>query len=148
MNIKFMDEAFKQAQIAYDIGEVPVGVIIVKNNKIIARTHNMKEYDNCCLSHAELIAIKSASKILNNWRLCDCDIYVTLDPCPMCASAIKQSRIKNVYSAGNNSDVNNLKIIKSIFESDSTNPSVNFISNIDKNRTEKLLNDFFIKQRK
>lgn len=148
MNNKFMDEAFNEANKAFNLNEVPIGAIIVKDNKIIAKAHNMKEYDNCCLSHAELIAIKSASKYLNNWRLYDCDIYVTLDPCPMCASAIKQSRIKNVFSASNNSDINNLKIISSIFESDSTNPSVNFISNIDNSRTQKLLNDFFIKQRK
>lgn len=148
MKNKFMDEAFNEANKAFNLNEVPIGAIIVKDNKIIAKAHNTKEYDNCCLSHAELIAIKSASKYLNNWRLYDCDIYVTLDPCPMCASAIKQSRIKNVFSAGNNSDINNLKIINSIFESDSTNPSVNFISNIDNSRTQKLLNDFFIKQRK
>lgn len=148
MKNKFMDEAFNEANKAFNLNEVPIGAIIVKDNKIIAKAHNMKEYDNCCLSHAELIAIKSASKYLNNWRLYDCDIYVTLDPCPMCASAIKQSRIKNVFSASNNSDINNLKIISSIFESDSTNPSVNFISNIDNSRTQKLLNDFFIKQRK
>ena len=148
MKNKFMDEAFNEANKAFNLNEVPIGAIIVKDNKIIAKAHNMKEYDNCCLSHAELIAIKSASKYLNNWSLYDCDIYVTLDPCPMCASAIKQSRIKNVFSASNNSDINNLKIISSIFESDSTNPSVNFISNIDNSRTQKLLNDFFIKQRK
>ena len=143
-----MDEAFKQAQIAYDIGEVPVGVIIVKNNKIIARAHNMKEYDNCCLSHAELIAIKSASKILNNWRLCDCDIYVTLDPCPMCASAIKQSRINNVFSALRNSDSHNSDIINKIFLSDNVNPSVNFYTDLKVFESKLLLSSFFKKKRK
>ena len=82
------------------------------------------------MSHAEIIAIKRAEEVLGNWRLEDCDLYVTLDPCPMCASAIKQSRIRNVYSALNNSDINNLELIEKIFSTDSVNSSVNFITNL------------------
>ena len=147
MNKKFMDEAFKEAQKAFDLDEVPVGAVIVKNNKIISKAHNLKEYNDCCIFHAEINAIIDASKNVDNWRLNDCDIYVTLDPCPMCASAIKQARICNVYSAGSNSDLNNLKLIQSIFKADNTNSSVNFITNIDHNKSRKLLNAFFLKQR-
>ena len=99
MKKEFLDLAIKYAYKAYRIKEVPVGAVIVKDNKIIGFGYNKKEKNNSVLEHAELNAIKMAQKKLNNWRLNDCDIYVSLDPCPMCASAIKQARIKNVYSA-------------------------------------------------
>ena len=93
------------------------------------------------------MAINEASKKNNNWRLTDCDIYITLDPCPMCASAIKQSRIKNVYSANKNGDDNNYNIIKSIFTADKNNSSVNFITNLNSDKSNELLRAFFKKQR-
>ena len=148
MDLKFMDKAFNYAKKAYDLNEVPIGAVIVKDDKIISFGFNTKESSNCSINHAEILAIKRAQKKLNNWRLIDCDIYVTLDPCPMCASAIKQARISNVYSAVENSDVNNYKLINEIFKSDSTNPSVNFFSNLDVDKARLLLNDFFEKQRK
>ncbi len=147
MNLDYMEEAFNCAKIAYDFNEVPIGAVIVKDNVIIGRGFNKKEKNNSVIDHAEIIAIKEAEKTLNNWRLDECDIYVTLDPCPMCASAIKQSRIKNVYSACSNSFINNEKILKLIFETDNTNPSVNYISNLNVEKSKELLNSFFKKQR-
>lgn len=147
MNKYFMDLAFKNAEIAYNFDEVPIGAVIVKENKVIAQSFNKKEKNQCVLAHAELFVIDEASKLLGNWRLENCDIYVTLDPCPMCASAIKQARIKNVYSALSNSDPKLNDLINSIFESDNTNPSINFISNLDPRRSKELLNKFFKKQR-
>lgn len=147
MNRKFLDMAFELAEKAYNLNEVPIGAVIIKNNKIIGCGYNQKESNNSVLKHAELIAIEEASKNLNNWRLDDCDIYITLDPCPMCASAIKQARIKNVYSALNNTDESYFEIIKSIFVGDNTNPSVNFTSNLDVDKSKNLLNSFFKKQR-
>lgn len=97
INEKFMKEALKEAKKAYDKLEIPVGAVIVKDNKIIARAHNLKELKQDTTKHAEILAIKKASKKLNNWRLTDCEIYVTLEPCPMCAGAIINSRIKKVY---------------------------------------------------
>lgn len=97
MNEKFMFAAIKEAKKAYNIGEVPVGAIIVKNNKIIARAFNKIEITNDSTNHAEILAIKKASKKINNWRLVDCDLYVTLEPCEMCKGAIINSRIKNIY---------------------------------------------------
>lgn len=94
---KFMKEALKEAKKAYDKLEIPVGAVIVRDNKIIARAHNLKELKQDTTKHAEILAIKKASKKLNNWRLTDCEIYVTLEPCPMCAGAIINSRIKKVY---------------------------------------------------
>ena len=99
MNLRYIEEAFIEAEKAFRYGEVPVGAIIVKDGKIIAKAYNTKEKSRCAVNHAEILAIKKACRKLKNWRLEDCDMYVTLDPCPMCASAIKQSRIKNVYSA-------------------------------------------------
>ena len=92
-----MKEALKQAQKAYDKLEVPVGAVIVKDGKIIARAYNQKEEKNDTTNHAEILAIKKASKKLGSWRLIDCDMYVTLEPCSMCAGALIQSRIRKVY---------------------------------------------------
>ena len=93
----FMKEALKEAKKAYEKLEVPVGVVIVKDDKIIARAYNQKEMKNSPIKHAEIIAIEKACKKLNNWRLNDCEMYVTLEPCPMCTGAIINSRIKKVY---------------------------------------------------
>ncbi|MBQ1393620.1 MAG: tRNA adenosine(34) deaminase TadA [Lachnospiraceae bacterium] len=97
MQEKFMKEALKEAKKAYDKLEVPVGAIIVKDGKIIARAHNLKETKFDTTNHAEIIAIQKASKKLKSWRLLDCEMYVTLEPCSMCAGAIINSRIKKVY---------------------------------------------------
>ena len=96
-NEKFMKEAIKEAREAYDKLEIPVGAIIVKDGKIIARAHNVKEAKRDTTKHAEIIAIQKASKKLNTWRLIDCEMYVTLEPCSMCAGALIQSRMKKVY---------------------------------------------------
>lgn len=93
----FMREALLEAQKAYQIDEIPIGAIVVKEGMIIGRGHNMKEKTQDVTQHAEINAIKDASKHLNSWHLDDCDIYVTIEPCAMCASAIIQSRIRNVY---------------------------------------------------
>ena len=92
-----MKEAIKEAKKAYEKLEIPVGAVIVKNGKIIARAHNLKETKQTVTAHAEILAIGKANKKLKNWRLLDCDIYVTLEPCQMCMGAIISSRIKNIY---------------------------------------------------
>ncbi|MBQ8534268.1 MAG: nucleoside deaminase [Bacilli bacterium] len=147
MNKKYMDLAFEYAEKAFELDEVPVGAVIVKDNEVISYGFNSKEKNCCVMAHAEIIAIKKAEEILGNWRLDNCDMYVTLDPCPMCASAIKQSRIKNVYSALNNSDTNNSMILEKIFSTDSVNSSVNFITNCETKYSQELLKKFFEKQR-
>ena len=93
---KFMKEALKEAQKAFDKEEVPVGAVIVKDGKIIARAHNLKESKKQPTSHAEILAIEKACKKLDAWRLEDCEMYVTLEPCMMCCGALIQSRIKKV----------------------------------------------------
>ena len=94
---KFMLEAIKEAKKAELLDEVPIGCVIVKDNKIISRGHNIRESKNNPVGHAEIIAITKASKKLNSWRLNDCELYVTIEPCIMCSGAIIQSRIKAVY---------------------------------------------------
>ena len=93
----FMKEALKEAKKAYKKLEVPVGVVIVKDDRIIARAYNQKESKSSPIKHAEIIAIEKACKKLNNWRLNDCDMYITLEPCSMCAGAIINSRIRKIY---------------------------------------------------
>ena len=93
----YLEEALLEAEKSKQIGEVPVGAVIVKDGIIIDRGHNLKESLNDCTAHAEILAIRQASSVLKNWRLSNCEMYVTLEPCPMCAAAISASRIKRVY---------------------------------------------------
>lgn len=93
---RFMHEALKEAQLAFSKAEIPVGCVIVKNGEIIARSHNQKESNQNVLHHAEIIAINQACQNLNSWRLDDCDIYVTLEPCLMCIGAIASARFKRL----------------------------------------------------
>ena len=93
---KYMREAIRQAKKAGKLGEVPIGCVIVYQNKIIGRGYNRRIIDKNVLSHAEIIAIKKACKVMGDWRLEDCELYVTLEPCPMCAGAIVQARIPRV----------------------------------------------------
>lgn len=96
MNTDFMRETLKLAQMAGNIGEVPIGCVIVHDNKIIASGYNRRECDQNALAHAEIAAIKIACEKIGYWRLCGCDLYVTLEPCAMCAGAIINSRIDRV----------------------------------------------------
>ena len=96
MEEKFVKEALKEAKKAYDKLEVPVGAVIVKDGKIIARAHNLTEELQDSTAHAEILAIRQASKVLGGWRLINCDLYVTMEPCIMCSGAIINSRIKNI----------------------------------------------------
>ena len=99
---KYMKEAIKQAKKAALAGDVPIGCVIVYQDKIIARGYNRRNTDKSTLAHAEIIAIKKASKVIGDWRLEDCTMYVTLEPCQMCAGAIVQSRMKKVVIASMN----------------------------------------------
>lgn len=101
----YMNIAIEEAEKAYSKEEVPVGVVIVKDGEIISRQHNLKEEKKLTTAHAEILAIEEASKKLNNWRLSGCHMYVTLEPCPMCASAIAQSRISKLFIGTFNKDM-------------------------------------------
>lgn len=97
MKENFIEIALKEAQIARELDEVPVGAVIVKAGKVIATAHNLREKLKDPTAHAEILAIKKACELLGDWRLTECEMYVTLEPCPMCTGAIIQSRIKKLY---------------------------------------------------
>ena len=143
----YMSEALKEAKKAYNKLEVPVGAIIVKDDKIIARAYNKKESANNCIMHAEIEAIKKASKVLNNWRLNDCEMYVTLEPCTMCAGAIINSRISKVYigTMEENSGACGTKV--NLLKNKKLNTNIEIEKNILKDECTKILKDFFKERR-
>ena len=139
----FMNEALKEAKKAYDKLEVPVGVVIVKDNKIIARAYNQKEMKNSPIKHAEIIAIEKACKKLSNWRLNDCEMYVTLEPCPMCAGAIVNSRIKKVYIGAVQEKTGACGSKVDLIEEYKTESKVEVEFGILKDKCLEILQDFF-----
>ena len=140
---KFMKEALKQAQKAYEKEEIPVGAVIVKNHKIIARAYNEKEDKQDSTKHAEIIAIQKASKKLKTWRLNDCEMYVTLEPCSMCAGALIQSRIKKVYIGTLDAKTGACGSILNLLDDYYFNHKVELEIGILQPQCEKILKDFF-----
>ena len=120
----FMKLALEQAKLAFDQKEVPVGAVIVKDGKIISAAHNLKETLKDVTAHAEILAMRKAATILNNWRLTGCSMYVTLEPCAMCASAIAQSRIRNLYIGSPDIEGGACGSVINIIEEDSINNHV------------------------
>ena len=142
MNNKYMELAYKEALKAYKKGEVPVGAVIVCNDQVIAKAHNLRETKQIFDGHAEFLAMQKASKKLKTWRLNECDLYITLEPCPMCAGAIIQARINNVYYATKDLKSGVAGSIIDLFEIP-FNHKVNVVQVDDKEKSEKLLKDFF-----
>ena len=141
----FLKEAVKQAKKAGEIGDVPIGCVIVFEDKIISRGYNRRNKDKSTLAHAEIIAIKKACKKLGDWRLEDCTMYITLEPCPMCAGAIIQSRIKKVVLGAMNPKAGCAGSIINILQTDGFNHKTE-ISLIDEplhSECVSLLTSFF-----
>lgn len=147
MQEKFMQEALKEARKAYNKLEVPVGAVIVKDGKIIARAHNEKETKFDTTKHAEISAIQKASKKLGAWRLIDCEMYVTLEPCSMCAGAIINSRIKKVYIGANDKKTGAVGSVLNLFKDYKFNHKVEYEENILREQCENILKEFFVKLR-
>lgn len=148
MNEKFMKEALKEAKKAFDKEEVPVGAVIVKDGKVIAKAHNLKETKKDTTNHAEIIAIQKASKKLNAWRLEDCEMYVTLEPCAMCAGALIQSRIKKLYIGTMDLKTGACGSVLNLLEDYKFNHKVEVETGILQEECEKILKDFFKELRK
>lgn len=140
---KFMKEALKEAQKAYDKEEVPVGAVIVKDGKIIARAHNQKEIKNDTTCHAEILAIQKASKKLGAWRLSECEMYVTLEPCPMCTGALIQSRIKKVYIGAMDYKTGACGSVLNLLDDYKFNHKVEIEKEILKDECEAIIKSFF-----
>ena len=145
---KFMKEALKEAKKAYGKLEVPVGAVIVKDGKIIARAHNIKEEKKDTTKHAEILAISKASKKLDSWRLTDCEMYVTLEPCSMCAGALIQSRIKKVYIGTMDEKTGACGSVLNLLEDYTFNHKVQIETGILQEECEELLKQFFKELRK
>ena len=147
MDKKFMKAAINEAKKAAKKDEVPIGAVIVQDGKIIARGHNTRQKTQNAINHAEMIAIQKACKKVGSWRLIDCDIYVTLEPCPMCAGAIINSRISNVYfgaydqKAGCTGTLYNLPVDQRF------NHRANVEGGIMEQECANLLSDFFKQKR-
>lgn len=140
---KFMKEAIKQAKKAYDKEEIPVGAVIVKDGKIIARGYNKKEEKKDTTQHAEIIAIQKASRKIGAWRLQDCEIYVTLEPCAMCTGALIQARLKRVYIGTMDPKTGACGSVLNLLEDYKFNHKVEVETNIMQKECEKILKDFF-----
>ena len=143
MQEKFMKEALKEAKKAYDKLEVPVGCVIVKDGKVISRAHNLKETKLDTTKHAEILAIQKASKKLESWRLIDCEMYVTLEPCSMCAGAIINSRIKKLYIGTMDEKTGAVGSKLNLLEDYTFNHKVEITTGVLQEECEKILKDFF-----
>ena len=145
---QYMKEAIKQAKKAYALDEVPIGCVITYEDKIIARGYNRRNTDHNTLSHAELNAIRKASKKLGDWRLEGCTMYITLEPCQMCAGAIVQARISNVVLGSMNAKAGCAGSVLNLLEMSEFNHQVNVIYGIMEEECSTMLSEFFKELRK
>ncbi len=145
---KYMKEAIKQAKKAYALEEVPIGCVIVYEGKIIGRGYNRRMTDKTALAHAELTAIKKACKRIGDWRLDDCEMYVTLEPCQMCSGAIVQSRIKKVYIGCMNPKAGCAGSVMNMLQVPQFNHQVETEKGVLEEECSKMLSNFFKELRK
>lgn len=144
----FMKQAVKQAKKAYDKLETPIGCVIVHEDKIIARGYNKRNMKKNTLAHAEILAINKASKVLGDWRLEDCTMYVTLEPCPMCAGAIVQARIPRVVIGSMNPKAGCAGSVLNLLQQDELNHQVEITKGVLAEKCSGLMTSFFRELRK
>ncbi len=144
----FMKKALEEAKLAFDKGEVPVGVVIVKDGEIIARAHNLKETLFDATAHAELLAIRQACEYLRNWRLVGCELYTTLEPCPMCAGAIILARIKKLVYGASDPKTGACGSVINLFQNEQFNHRVEVVAGVLAEESYNLLQPFFRALRK
>lgn len=140
---KFMQEAYKEALKAYELNEVPIGCVIVHENNIISKAHNRRNIDKNALAHAEIIAIKEACEYFNDWRLEDCIMFVTVEPCPMCSGAILQSRIKEIVYATGNKKAGCCGSVINLMNNKNFNHRVDVVTDILNEECQELMKKFF-----
>ena len=146
-NIRYMKEALRQARLAYAHGEVPIGCVIVYEDEIIGRGYNRRNTDKCTLAHAEITAIHRASKAIGDWRLEDCTMYVTLEPCQMCAGAIVQARIPTVYAGASSPKAGCAGSVLDILDNNEFNHQVAYDCGLMESDCTALLKKFFVELR-
>lgn len=142
MKKKFMSKALDQAKLAIEANEIPIGAIVVRGDEIISAAYNLRETKNCVSSHAEINALEMASKTLGTWKLDDCELYVTVEPCLMCYGAILQSRIKKVYVGSKQ-----LSFKKTTYRYYIENPELN-VEEVLMDECRNVMQEFFKKMRK
>ncbi len=142
-----MEIALSEARKAAELGEVPVGAVVVKGGEIIAQAGNFRESYQDPLAHAEILAIQRASQFLQSWRLLDCTLYVTLEPCIMCAGAIVQSRIPNLVFGANDPKGGGVRSLYQICEDERLNHRVEVVEGILQNDCSRVLSEFFQERR-
>ncbi len=140
---KFMKEAVRQAKMARKIGEVPIGCVIVRDGRVIARGYNRRTTDGSVLAHAEISAIKKACRLTGDWRLEECTLYVTLEPCPMCAGAIVQARIPKVFIGCRNPKAGCAGSVLDLFHVEKLNHQVELTEGILEEECSELMKSFF-----
>lgn len=143
MHEEFMKIALAEAKKAFEKEEVPVGAVIIQNGKVIAKAHNLKETKNDTTYHAEILAIQKASKKLKKWRLTDCEMYVTLEPCSMCAGALINCRLKKLYIGTMDTKTGACGSVLNLLEDYKFNHEVKVETGILQEDCEKILKDFF-----
>ncbi|MDA9024140.1 tRNA adenosine(34) deaminase TadA [Gammaproteobacteria bacterium] len=143
----FMQLAINEAKKAWVSNEVPVGAIVIKENKVIGAGFNSVIRDHSVTAHAEINAINSACQTINNYRLVNCDLYVTLEPCHMCAKAIVDARINNVYFATLEPKTGSIVSVDNFFDKKFLNHRVNYVSGLMQDESSRLLKDFFHSRR-
>lgn len=146
-DIKYMRAAYAQAKKAYMLGEVPIGCVIVYEGKIIGRGYNRRNTDKTALAHAEITAIKRATRVIKDWRLEECKLYVTLEPCQMCAGAIVQARIPEVIMAAENPKAGCAGSVMDILNNPEFNHQVLVKKGVLKEECSTLLKEFFVELR-
>ena len=144
----FMKLALKEASKARDIDEVPIGAIIVKDNKVIAKGHNVRESKLDPLGHAELVAIKKAAKKLGDWQLVGCDLYVTIEPCIMCSGAIIQSRIARVIYGADDIKGGGFGSSINVLDAKNINHTPEVIKGVMKDECSRIIKEYFKSKRK
>lgn len=140
---KYMKAALLEAKKAEQLGEVPIGAVIVKDGQIVGRGYNRRELDNDPTAHAEMIAIREASERLGSWRLNDCNLYVTLEPCPMCAGAIIQARIDAVVYGTEDPKAGSAGTLLNILQDERFNHQTDMISGVMREDCRTILTSFF-----
>ena len=142
-HITYMQAAIEEAKKAQNLGEVPIGAVIVKDGEIIARGYNLRETSQLSNAHAEMIAIAKANEMVGSWRLEDCTLYVTLEPCPMCAGAIVQSRIPTVVFGAHDPKGGCCGTIYNLLDESKFNHRCELVSGVLEEECGQLLSDFF-----
>ena len=146
-DITFMEEALKEARKAYDLGEIPIGAVLVKDRQIISRHHNRRELDHDATAHAEVLVIREANQLLERWRLTGCTLYVTIEPCPMCAGAIINSRIDRIVYGSSDYKGGAVESLFNILSHPGLNHEPEVRAGVLADQCSQIMKDFFKERR-